>query len=724
VTEGATLALYVALRQSALDGRRGIVRVSQAVLTALGARPWSPLVLTGARTTGALAALSDPADNPRIVFCDDMVLANLGVEHGAQITVAVDDDDACASLTLAGPDEVAAAISPDALRFALLGKSVSLGDRVSLLPQDYAVPAGTDDAGRASALSDLGRLIRSGWSSVLLSVVDASPAEPSIVTPATQVGWRNGPRTTSSAVATADPAAELPAVAVALTALRDRLTLAFQQGALLGRLGGAAQLGVLVTGPAGSGKSAMVRAAAISVRAAVVHVWCPGLAALEPNSAAGQLKMLAEQAMSTYPSVFFLEDIESLAPRSGSAPLLAPLVETVQQLLASGRTAVVATSAAPENVSAELGRPGVLDVQLAIPLPSQSVRLAVLRSMTARTPLAADVDLDAVASRTPGFVAADLAVLCREAAVVAAERQRGLGNTAAATVAAADFAAALQGVRPTSMSDTSLELPDLTLDDVGDMAEAKQALTEAVIWPLTNAETFARLGIAPSHGVLLYGPPGCGKTYLVKALAGSGRANVLSVKGAELLSKWVGESESGVRELFRRARDAAPSLIFFDEIDALAPVRGQSSDSGVSDRVVAALLTELDGIEELRNVVVVAATNRPDLIDPALLRPGRIDRLVYVPAPDSAARALILRAAARKVPLAPDIDLDALGAETEGFSAADCSSLLREAALAAMRESQSANVVTAAHVATARTVVRPSIRPEQAAALAAFAANR
>ena len=201
------------------------------------------------------------------------------------------------------------------------------------------------------------------------------------------------------------------------------------------------------------------------------------------------------------------------------------------------------------------------------------------------------------------------------------------------------------------------------------MVEVKQALTEAVLWPLTYPDTFARLGVEPPRGVLLYGPPGCGKTFLVRAMAGTGQANVLSVKGAELLTKWVGESERAVRELFRRAREAAPTLVFLDEVDALAPVRGQSTDGGTADRVVAALLTELDGVESLRDVVVIGATNRPDLVDPALLRPGRLDRLVYVPPPDAAARAEILRAAAKRTPLGPDVDLAALAAETEGFSA-------------------------------------------------------
>jgi transitional endoplasmic reticulum ATPase len=253
------------------------------------------------------------------------------------------------------------------------------------------------------------------------------------------------------------------------------------------------------------------------------------------------------------------------------------------------------------------------------------------------------------------------------------------------------------------------------------MAGVKEVLTESVLWPLSYPDAFARLGVQPPRGVLLYGPPGCGKTFLVKAVAGTGKANVLSVKGAELLSKWVGESERAVRELFRRAREAAPTLVFLDEVDALAPVRGQASDGGTTDRVVAALLTELDGVESLRNVVVIGATNRPDLVDPAMLRPGRLERLVYVPPPDADARAEILRAAAKDVPLAGDVDLAALASELDGFSAADCAALVRESALAAMRESLEATTVTAAHVATARERVRPSLDPGQVSWLAAYA---
>jgi transitional endoplasmic reticulum ATPase len=381
--------------------------------------------------------------------------------------------------------------------------------------------------------------------------------------------------------------------------------------------------------------------------------------------------------------------------------------------------AVVCTTSHPEAVDPTLRSPGLLEHEIGVPLPDAAMRREQLTVLTRGMPLADDVRLDEVAGRTPGFVAADLAALIREAGVRAALRQKSTRRSPQVTMA--DFEGALEVVRPTSMAESSLELGDLTLDDVGDMVEVKEVLTESVLWPLSYPDAFARLGVEPPRGVLLYGPPGCGKTFLVKAIAGTGKANVLSVKGAELLTKWVGESERAVRELFRRAREAAPTLIFLDEVDALAPVRGQASDGGTTDRVVAALLTELDGVESLRNVIVIGATNRPDLIDPAMLRPGRLERLIYVPPPDADARAEILRAVAKNVPLAADVNLDRLARKLEGFSAADCAALVREAALAAMRESLEASTVTAAHVAAARDRVRPSLDPDQVAWLAAYA---
>jgi transitional endoplasmic reticulum ATPase len=327
-----------------------------------------------------------------------------------------------------------------------------------------------------------------------------------------------------------------------------------------------------------------------------------------------------------------------------------------------------------------------------------------------------------VAERAPGFVAADLVAVRREAAVQAALRHPGEGEP---QIRQEDLLDAVGSVRPISMSSSdTLQTGGITLDQVGDMVEVKQALTESVLWPLQYPDSFARLGVAAPRGVLVYGPPGCGKTFLLRALAGTGQLNVFAVKGAELLDKYVGESERAVRELFRKAADAAPALVFLDEVDALAPRRGQSSDSGVADRVVAALLTELDGAEPRRDVIVVGATNRPELIDPALLRPGRLERLVYVPPPDADARAEILRAAGRHTPLAPDVDLDALGAVLDGYSAADCAAVLREAALTAIRESLEAAEVTAAHIAAARAAVPPSLDPLQLAELQAYAERR
>jgi transitional endoplasmic reticulum ATPase len=390
--------------------------------------------------------------------------------------------------------------------------------------------------------------------------------------------------------------------------------------------------------------------------------------------------------------------------------------------VAAAGVAFVATSAVPDRIDARLRAPDLCDRELALPLPDAVTRAALLQALLAKAPTG-ELALGDIADRTPGFVVADLAALVREAALRAASRASADGQPPA--LVQDDLLGALTVIRPLSRSaGEEVSVGSVTLDDVGDMAATKQALTEAVLWPLQHPDTFARLGVEPPRGLLLYGPPGCGKTFVVRALASTGRLSVHAVKGSELMDKWVGSSERAVRDLFRRARDSAPALVFLDEVDALAPQRGQTFDSGVTDRVVAALLTELDGINPLREVVVVGATNRPELIDPALLRPGRLERLVFVEPPDAEARREILRTAGKAVPLNADVDLDTVAAELDGYSAADCAALLREAALAAMRRSIDAANVTAADVAVARQTVRPSLNPGQLASLRSFSDGR
>jgi transitional endoplasmic reticulum ATPase len=549
-----------------------------------------------------------------------------------------------------------------------------------------------------------------------------SAARTGPATPAADAGAdASAPAASEAAPEPAAPKLEdLPGLRAQAHELTELLDLGFRHSEVLERLGTSVHLGVLIAGPAGSGKSSLVRAVAAQVDAPVRTVWAPEVAALADNAAAARLREVAS-ADDGGPWVLLITDLEALAPADDPGPLTTVTRQVIREVLAGGG-AVVATTARPEALDPGLRAPDLLSLQLAVPLPDAALRAEQLAVLARPIPLHDDVSLAEVAARTPGFVAADLGALAREAALRAARRHRDEPHP---VVTMADFKAALAVVTPSAMAaESTIELGGLTLEDVGDLAEVKEALTEAVLWPVTYPDTFARLGVQPPRGVLLYGPPGCGKTFLVRAIAGSGKANLLSVKGAELLTKWVGESERAVRELFRRARQAAPSLLFLDEVDALAPVRGQASDGGTTDRVVAALLTELDGVEALRDVVVVAATNRPDLVDPALLRPGRLERLVYVPPPDAEARAEILRAASRDVPLAEEVDLDALGAELDGFSAADCAALVREAALVAMRETMDAEAVTAAHVTAARQRVSASLDPAQVAALAAYAESR
>lgn len=768
-----SVPLVVRVTPSAADARRGVVRLHPEVLDALGLRSWDAVRLTGARETTALAAPATPGIAPGQATVDDVILSNAGLTEGATVVVAPAQVGAARRVLLTGSRLARSALTPETARLALIGKVVTGGDAVSLLPQDVEPAAGLDVA---SARRRLAGAVGGAWTTELLTVAGTEPAGAVAVVPSTVVDWQGdgawgaaagGPRppqqgaplgvptaravsgapaprqsVPAGATATAEPAPalgidDLVGHADAARRLVEWLELTFRRPELLTRLGGSPRLGVLVVGPEGVGKATLVRSAAAAVGARCVDLPAPSVAALAPADASARVHDVIRDARTAArpdePVVLMITDVDALLPAGDPPPLATLVLDALRAAVATPQLALVATSAAPESVDPRLRAPDLADRELGLPLPDLRARAELLRRLLADVPTADGIDLRAVAERAPGFVAADLVAVRREAAVAAALRH-GAGPAASAgtdtveepaRVTQRDLLDAVGAVRPISMSSSAtLQTGGITLDQVGDMTEVKQALTEAVLWPLQYPDSFARLGVDPPRGVLVYGPPGCGKTFLLRALAGTGQLNVLAVKGAELLDKYVGESERAVRELFRRAADAAPALVFLDEVDALAPRRGQSSDSGVADRVVAALLTELDGTQPLRDVVVVGATNRPELIDPALLRPGRLERLIYVPPPDADARADILRAAAKHTPLAPDVDLDALGAELDGYSAADCAAVLREAALTAMRESLEASEVTAAHLAAARAAVPPSLDPAQLLALQAYADRR
>ncbi|HNZ61111.1 MAG TPA: AAA family ATPase, partial [Methanofastidiosum sp.] len=426
--------------------------------------------------------------------------------------------------------------------------------------------------------------------------------------------------------------------------------------------------------------------------------------------------------------IIFIDEIDAIAPKRSEVTgeverrVVAQLLALMDGLKSREKIIVIAATNRINAIDEALRRPGRFDREIEIGVPDKNGRKEVLQIHTRAMPLTDDVDLNILASKTHGFVGADLEALCKEAAMASLRRllpDLNLGETRVSEellekikVTKDDFESALKKIEPSAMREVMIVTPNVGWNNVGGLDEIKRELMEAIEWPIKQPEAFVAMGIRPPKGIFLYGPPGCGKTLLAKAVAGESEANFISIKGPEILSKWVGESEKAMREIFRKARQAAPTVIFFDEIDAIAPRRGGEEGTRVSERLVNQLLTELDGLEELSQVVVIGATNRPDMVDPGLLRPGRFDKIILVNAPDLKARRKIFEIHTSKMPLDKDINLDELAKITEDYSGADIEAICREAAMTALRRDIASKIVTKENFMSALKEISPSL-PEE-----------
>jgi transitional endoplasmic reticulum ATPase len=514
----------------------------------------------------------------------------------------------------------------------------------------------------------------------------------------------------------------------AIQKIREMVELPLNHPELFKKLGIDPPKGVLLHGPPGTGKTLIAKAVANESEAHFIAIQGPEIMSKFYGESEARLREIFKEAEDNAPSIIFIDEIDAIAPKREEVTgeverrVVAQILALLDGLESRGETIVIGATNRPNALDPALRRPGRFDREIEIGVPDQHERLEILQIHTRRMPGIEDVDIEGFAVITHGFVGADLAALGREAAMRKLREILPDINLANDTIPPAvldnlkvenrHFEDALKEIHPSAIREVFIEIPNVKWEDIGGMNEIKQDLIEIVEWPLNRKDSFKRLGINPPRAVLLFGAPGTGKTLLANALATESKINFICVKGPELLSKWVGESEKAVREIFRKARTAAPALVFFDEIDAVAARRGYSESSGVNERVISQLLTELAGIEPLRDVVVLAATNRPDMIDPALLRPGRFDRVVYVPPPDEKSRMMIFTIHTQKMPLAQDVDLDRLAKETEFYVGADIEAICREAGMLALREGFDANIVEWRHFEKALLRVHPSCTQE------------
>jgi transitional endoplasmic reticulum ATPase len=662
------------------DAGRSIARLDPEVARRLGLRTGDVVFLEGKRITVASVYPGYPADTSSgTIRIDGATRRNAGVAIDDRIEIQKADIQPASAVDVApiekavGPFDISHLVSDH-----LVGRPVVKGDLLLLDIMGHRV-----------------ELVVTGYS---------PNAEAVLVTPETRLTVADEPTKESRAAGKVPRVTyeDIGGLSPQIRKVREMVELPLRHPEVFRRLGVEAPKGVLLHGPPGTGKTLLAKAVANETQSAFYSIGGPEIMSKFHGQSEENLREIFDKARENAPAILFIDEIDSIAPKREEAGseverrVVAQLLSLMDGLEERGRVVVLAATNRPDSIDPALRRPGRFDREIEIGVPDRDARLAVLQVHTRGMPLAPDVDLDDLADRSHGFVGADLAALSRESALQAVRRILPDLDLEKAEiprevlerlqVTKADLEAAFTEMAPSAMREVAVERPTTSWDDVGGLAEARQELREAVEWPLKFRHLYERMGAQPPKGILMEGPPGTGKTLLAKALASSAGVNFISIKGPELLSKWVGESERGVREVFRKARMAAPCIIFLDEVDALAPARGHTlGDSGVSERVVSQFLTEMDGLSTLRNVVVLAATNRADLIDEALLRPGRFDRVVHLGLPDKATRKAILEIHARPIPLAKGAVPASYAAKTEGWSGAELAALCREASLLAIR---------------------------------------
>ncbi|MGA3296867.1 MAG: CDC48 family AAA ATPase [Candidatus Bathyarchaeia archaeon] len=511
--------------------------------------------------------------------------------------------------------------------------------------------------------------------------------------------------------------------------IREMVELPLRHPELFQRLGIEPPRGVFLYGPPGCGKTLLAKAVANESDANFYVISGPEIMSKFYGESEARLREIFQKAQETSPSIIFIDEMDAIAPKREEVTgeverrVVAQLLSLMDGMGSRGNIIVIGATNRPNAIDPALRRPGRFDREIEIGVPDKAGRYEVLQIHTRNMPLEEDVELKRLKDMTHGYTGADTASLCREAAMKALRRYIPEINLEEErippeilekmVVKMEDFMSAYREITPTAMREVYVEVPQVKWTEVGGLKRVKQELMESVEWPLKKPEVFNKMGIKPPRGILLYGPPGCGKTLLARAVATESEANFISIKGPEIFSKWVGESEKAIREVFRKGRTAAPAIIFFDELDAIVPKRGLGyADSGASERVISQLLTEIDGIESLQNVLVIAATNRPDMLDAAVMRPGRFDRLIYVPSPDVESLKEIFKIHAHSMPLSRDVTLEELARRAQGYSGADIEAICREAAMNALRIDVDATEVTRRDFDEAMERVGPSIAPE------------